>query len=119
MKYVFSLVLFALSFSSDAVWLNTGGKVTGLITYAHTETILVTISNPGADVAECSSKGVFAISSSVSEEARTRMYAMLLSAQATGRNVTISYNDVGNCEPWERRLTPTEELFDYNNSPQL
>lgn len=101
MKYVFSLTLFVLSFSSAAAWLDVGGKVTGLITYASKETILVTITNPGADVAECSNKNVFAISGSMSSEARARMYAMLLSAQATGRNVVISYNSVGNCERWD------------------
>ena len=100
MKYLFTLMLFTLSFSSSATWLDAVGKVTGLTTYAHTETILVSISSPGADVAECSNKSTFAISSTMSAEGRARMYAMLLSAQATGRNVVISYNSVGNCEPW-------------------
>jgi hypothetical protein len=99
-KKIAFFALLLMSASSHAVWLNTAGKVTHIITYAGRETILVNISSDGSPVAECSNKTTFAISASISEEARARMYAMLLSAQATGRDVVLSYNDVGGCEPW-------------------
>jgi len=100
-KLVTFVFLCVLSTSANAVWLNSTGKITGIITYAGKETILINISASGADVEECLNKNTFAISSSISPEARARMYSMLLSAQATGRNVTVSYNDVGSCEPWD------------------
>lgn len=100
MKYcLLLLALFSVS-SFSAYWIDTAGKVTAIITYAGTETILVTLSNHGTDVAECASKTTFAVSKSISAEARSRMYAMLLSAQATGRNITVSYSNIGGCEPY-------------------
>lgn len=96
------VVLFFLTASQDSVaaWLNTSGKVTGIVTYMRSETILVTLSSSGTNVAECSSTVTFAISSSMSTEGRSRMYAMLLSAQATGRTIIVSYNEAGSCEAW-------------------
>jgi hypothetical protein len=83
-----------------ASWLDVSGKVTNIITYAHTETILVNLDVSGANVVECSNSRTFAISSTISAEGRSRMYAMLLSAQATGRSITVSYNSAGGCEAW-------------------
>lgn len=100
-KLIVFVFLYILSTSANATWLNSSGKIVNIITYANKEAILVTISTNGIDVAECSNKSVFAISASISSEARARMYSMLLSAQATGRNITVAYNDVGGCEPWD------------------
>lgn len=36
----------------------------------------------------------------MSPEGRARMYSMLLSAQATGREVTVAVLDTGDCESW-------------------
>tara|TARA_R110002060_G_scaffold29939_3_gene40390 strand:+ start:1181 stop:1447 length:267 start_codon:yes stop_codon:yes gene_type:complete len=75
--------------------------VSSIITYAHTDTIIVNISSVGVDVAECANKASFVISKSISSEARTRMYSMLLSAQATGRTLVVAYSNTGGCEPWD------------------
>jgi hypothetical protein len=99
-KFLAALLFLIVSQTSIAGWLDTSGKVTGIVTYMGSETILVTLSSPGTHVAECSSKVTFAISSAMSTEGRSRMYAMLLSAQATGRNITVSYNEAGSCEAW-------------------
>ena len=95
-------VVFALLFSvnSHAVWVNVTGTVVNMVTYAHTDTILVTLSVPGQDVVECVNKTQFAISSTMTEERRARIFAMLLSAKASETPVTIAYNDVGSCEAY-------------------
>jgi hypothetical protein len=99
-RYIFSSLILWSSYAS-AGWIDTAGSVEHITTYGHTETILVKLSVNGTDVAECSSKVSFAISKSISEEARARMYSMLLAAQASGRNVRVSYDNVGGCEPWD------------------
>ncbi|TDF39834.1 hypothetical protein EYS14_10080 [Alteromonadaceae bacterium M269] len=93
------LVLF-LPLPSFAAWLNTSGKVTSLVTYATTNTILVGLSVDGADVAQCSNKTTFAISKDIDAEARARMYALLLAAKTADTTVVVSYQDAGGCEPW-------------------
>jgi len=99
-KLLAALLFLIVSQKSVAAWLDTSGKVTGIVTYMGKETILVTLSSPGVNVVECLSTNTFAISSAMSAEGRSRMYAMLLSAQATGRNITVSYNEAGSCEAW-------------------
>ncbi len=96
------MCLLALVFSTNtsAAWLEAGGKVVGLATYSSSETILVTLSANGSPVAECSNKSTFAISKTMSEEARARMYAMVLAAKAAGTIITVAYNETGSCEPW-------------------
>ncbi|MEM9101700.1 MAG: hypothetical protein AAGB12_05200 [Pseudomonadota bacterium] len=101
MKKLLPLFLILFSTNTFARWLDTSGTVTSITTYAGTETILVSISSEGTDIEECSNSTAFAISASLSSEARARMYAMLLAAQASNRTVVISYNDVGGCEPWD------------------
>ena len=100
MKLLYAFIFMGLSATSLASWLDTSGKIVSIVIYPHTETILVSLDSSGVDVSACSSKSNFAISADISLEARTRMYSMLLAAQASGRNVVISYSDVGNCEPW-------------------
>jgi hypothetical protein len=100
MKYTVFLIALVFSTYSNASWIDTSGKVSSIITYAHIDTIIVNISSAGIDVAECANKTSFVISKSISSEARTRMYSMLLSAQATGRTVVLAYNNTGGCEPW-------------------
>ena len=103
-----SAVLLALStFSANAVWLNTTGEVKHIATYGTKNTILVTLGDSngetlaGRAVSACSNTTSFAISHNISEEARNRMFSMLLAAKASGQKVTLAYNDVGNCEPWD------------------
>ncbi|GAB1624081.1 hypothetical protein AAOGI_41310 [Agarivorans albus] len=101
MKFIYAVVLLCLWIpQSFAIWLDTQGKVTNLITYSGPETVLVQLSNTGAPVEGCSDKSTFAISSGISAEARARMYSMLLAARESGRVITVSYSDVGGCEPW-------------------
>ncbi|MEI8594390.1 hypothetical protein [Photobacterium sp. Hal280] len=99
------LILIALCLSSNAFsseyWIDTTGKVLNIATYAATETILVFLDNNGQDVAECSDKHVFAISNTLSSEARSRMYSMLLAAKTAGTSITVSYTNVGSCEAWD------------------
>ncbi|MDO6708529.1 hypothetical protein [Photobacterium sp. 1_MG-2023] len=98
------LCLMTLIFTSSAwakeYWIDTSGKVFQIATYATTETILVYLDTSGSDVAECSDKQAFAISNTLSSEARSRMYSMLLAAKTAGTPVTVSYTNVGSCEVW-------------------
>ena len=110
MKKAIAVLSFFIACNSHAVWLNTAGKITSLTTYATTNTILVTLSNPGTDVEQCSNKTTFAISKDINAEARARMYSMLLAAQTSDRTVTVSYNDVGNCEPWDANLNAYRKI---------
>ncbi len=86
---------------ANAVWLDTKGKVTRLITYADHDTIIVTLDKAGTDVTACLNKSDFVISQSISAEGRARMYAYLLAAKTTGSLVTISYNHQNGCEAWD------------------
>ena len=98
-KKIFFTALVLVSLKSySAYWMDTTGKVNSIVNYAHTNTILINLSVAGNNVEECSNKSTFAISASIDPEIRSRMYAMLLSAQATGRNITLSYSNIGNCE---------------------
>lgn len=93
--------LLVVSNATFAAWIDVSGNVTSIVTYGHRETILVSLSSAGAEVGGCMNKTGFAISQTMSPEGRARMYAMLLAAKTTDTPVTISYNDVGNCEPWD------------------
>lgn len=91
---------FFVSVSADAAWLTSTGKVEHLLLYqAHT--VLVKLKdNNGSPVTACSNKEYFAIPASYTEESRNRMYSTLLAAKMADKQVSISYNDVDNCEPW-------------------
>lgn len=108
-KLILSAIL-ALPLNSYAVWIEAPGKVTHLITYAHNNTILVTLSSSGTPVADCTSKTMFAISKSIEPEARARMYSKLLAAQVSDQTVTVAYNDVGNCEPWDANASAYRKI---------
>jgi hypothetical protein len=101
MKTIALAALLFVTTSVNAVWINATGKVEEVWTYATNNTVLVKLSVAGRDVEECSNKTMFAISKGITEEARSRMYSMLLSAQSKGNLVTVSFNDVGSCESWD------------------
>ena len=101
MKKSIFILIFMLPISSYAAWISATGKVDRVVTYGHNNTILVYLSSHGKAVTECSNTNGFAISKSIESEARSRMYSMILAAQALGREVTVSYNDAGGCEPWD------------------
>lgn len=97
-------ILFVFLFLSQGVyayWIDASGKVTSIITYAHTDTILIKLEVAGTEVPECGNKSDFAISKSVPEERRSKMYALLLAAKMSGTPVTVSFSHSGNCEPWD------------------
>ncbi len=100
MKFITAIFLLMFSLHSEARWLDVSGKVLYLVTYANTNTILVTLDQQGSDVSECSSKDTFAISRGLDPEARSRMYSLLLAAKVSDTPVVISFNEVGNCESW-------------------
>lgn len=97
----FAFLMLALSCPLKADWLQVKAKVAGISTYSHTETILVTLVLSGTAVADCSNNTSFAISHSLSEEGRARMYSTLLAAQLAGKDVAIAFNRSGGCEPWD------------------
>lgn len=100
-KFILAGLVGLMSFGVSALtWVSVSGKVTSITTYASTNTILVTLDKPGPSVSACGSQTVFAISKDLTSEARGRMYSHLLTAKASGSNVTISFQDVGGCEPW-------------------
>ena len=70
MKFTVFLITLFFSAYSHAYWIDTSGKVTSIITYAHTDTVIVTLTSAGADVAECTNKTNFVISKSINSEAR-------------------------------------------------
>ena len=113
-----TIMLLTTIFSNEAlaVWLNVKGKVTSIYTYASRETIIVSLDNVGANVAECSNKTAFAISKSISAEARSRMYSLLLAAHSANREVTIAFNDVGGCEPWDANASAYRRIARVNNN---
>lgn len=90
-----------LSQSVCAYWVDVSGKVSSIITYAHTDTILVKLDASGSDVSECSNRTDFALSKSIPEERRAKMYSFLLAAKISGTPVTVSFNHSGSCEPWD------------------
>lgn len=110
MKNLLLLFMSICPFFATSAWISTTSKVVDIVTYAHTETVLVTLSDPGSTVQECSSKVTFAIGSAVSPEGRARMYSLLLTAKTTNSNVTVSYSDVGNCEPWDANPTAYRKI---------
>ena len=102
-RSIFTVVFLGLLFfstSANAAWLVSTGKVEILLIYPKTQ-ILVKLSNNGSPIPACSNKEYFSISSTYSEEARNRMFSTLLAAKMAGKDVSISYNDVDNCDSWD------------------
>lgn len=104
---IVALIFLMPLLSSDvfAYWIDTKGKVTSIITYAHTDTILIKLDAAGTEVPECSNKTDFAISKSVPEGRRSRMYAFLLAAKMSGTPVIVSFNHEGHCEHWDSKTS--------------
>jgi hypothetical protein len=96
-------VFLCLSQGVYAYWVDASGKVASIITYAHTDTILVKLEVAGTEVPECSNKSEFAISKSIPEERRSKMYALLLASKMSGTPVTVSFSHSGSCEPWDSK----------------
>lgn len=101
MKFILASMLLLISAPGYAAWLEASGKIESIATYASNETILVTLSSPGKAVPACSNTTTFAISRSISAEARARMFSMLLAARAAGANITVAFDEAGGCEPWD------------------
>lgn len=99
-KYALGVLLLGLGQISNAAWIEASGKVTQIMTYYSTDTVLVNLSSSGEPVIACSDTSTFAIPNTASDESRSRMFAMLLAAKTAGTNITIAYDEVGGCEPW-------------------
>lgn len=99
------LLLLVVSHYSHAGWVEASGKVSSIMTYSTTDTILINLTSDGSPVNgkavdECSNKTTFAIPRSTTEEARSRMYAMALAAKAAGTTIVLAFDEVGGCEPY-------------------
>ncbi|MDX3773848.1 hypothetical protein QE250_06965 [Chromatiaceae bacterium AAb-1] len=96
-KLVFYMLLATLSSQVYSGWENTKGKVVSINNYAHTDTVLVKLSSPGVSVEACESKDYFAIDGNLPESRRNQMFTVLLAAKASDKEVTIAYDNTGNC----------------------
>ncbi|MDO6528192.1 hypothetical protein Q4519_21230 [Motilimonas sp. 1_MG-2023] len=68
--WLVGLMAWLLCANAHAAWIDTKGTVKHIITYAHTNTVLVELSHAGADVTACSNKSTFAISNAIQAEVR-------------------------------------------------
>lgn len=75
---------------------NMGGVVVDVLTYADTDSIYFRLANQPASHPACNA-AYFALSASVPEARRNRLYARLLTAKTTGEPINIGYDDVGDC----------------------
>ena len=116
MKKIIIFTLLFTPLNSFAAWINTSGTVVDIVTYGHTNTILVNLSSNGTVVGECSNNASFAISKDIDEEARSRMYSMLLAEKAANQQVTVSYNDDRGCEPWDATPKAFRKIVRLRNS---
>ncbi|WP_062567159.1 hypothetical protein [Pseudoalteromonas arabiensis] len=99
-RFLFIVFFILFSHNAKAVWISATGKVENMSIYSSTR-ILVKLENQnGAPVQACSNNEFFIIPAGYSEDSRDRMYSTLLAAKMAGATVSISYEDVGNCEPW-------------------
>jgi hypothetical protein len=94
---VFGVLLIMASKSVLAGWNNTSGTVSSINNYAHTDTVLIKLSSLGEDVEACGNKDTFAIDGALPESRRNQIYSALLAAKASGKSVTLAYDDTGNC----------------------
>lgn len=100
-KYTLAIVLMSVaavhmsSNTATAAWVTTVGKVQAIQTYHQNATILVRLENqPAGPVPPgCTSTDFFAIGSSLSSESRQFFLTQLLSAQARGANINITWDD--------------------------
>ena len=102
MKVKLALILLFLlvTVNVNAVWIGVTGKVTTILLYDSTDSILVIMDSPGTAVAECSNTQTFAINGSLPADRRNQMLSALMMAKASGQSVTIMFNDVGGCVSW-------------------
>lgn len=95
------VVCLVFAANSQAAWLNVTAKVSQIIQYSHTDTILVKLELAGTKIAACSNADHFAINGSLPESRRASLLSSLLAAQAAARPVAIAYDDLGGCVPWD------------------
>lgn len=91
--------LFVMS-PAKATWVQATGTITGITNYSHTDTVLIALSVAGA-AGTCADSSIFALDGSMSTDRRKQIFASLLSAQARGVTVTITYDDSGGCVTWD------------------
>ena len=91
------LLLLLVTVNANAAWIGVTGKVTTILLYDSTDSILVVLDSPGTVVAECSNNQTFAINGTLPADRRNQMLSALMMAKASGQSVTIMFNDVGGC----------------------
>jgi hypothetical protein len=94
------LLLLLVTVNANAAWIGVTGKVTTILLYDSTDSILVVLDSSGAAVAECSNNQTFAINGALPADRRNQMLSALMTAKASGQSVTIMFNDVGGCVSW-------------------
>lgn len=93
------IVLCGTTLPAEAAWFNYSGKVDKISVYGERDTVLVKlVPHPNLEGLPAGCTGdFFALSASWPVERRQQMLSVLLSAQASGRTVTIAYDDAAAC----------------------
>ncbi len=94
------LLLLTTTNKANAAWISSGGLVETLTLYSHNQILVKLKNNNGASVASCSNKEYFIVPASYAAESRNRMYSTMLTAKISMQEITLLYNDVGNCDAW-------------------
>lgn len=95
-----SLLLLTTTYKANAAWVSSGGQVETLTLYSHNQVLVKLKNNNGASVTSCSNKEYFIVPTSYAAESRNRMYSTMLTAKISMQEITLLYNDVGNCDAW-------------------
>lgn len=85
---------------AHAAWVEVAGTIQGITTYAHTNTVLVALSASGS-AGTCADASIFALDGALPEERRKQLLVMLVSGQARGAVVTLTYDNAGGCVTWD------------------
>lgn len=100
MKVLFAIVTSLLTGTANAAWIVTTSRVVNVAMYAHTDSVLVQLESAGT-AAGCADASVFAIDGGMQVDRRKQLVAALLSAQARGASVAVSYENAGGCISWD------------------
>ncbi|RZM83775.1 hypothetical protein [Pseudoalteromonas rubra] len=112
-KLIFGCALL-MAGQAQAAWITVSGKVKDVNIYSSRDTILVTLDSVTSDInTSCSNKRTLAVSYNLPTERRNRMYSMLLSRQAAGKNVNLTYESTS-CEPWDSNSSVYSRIVRMN-----
>lgn len=103
MKHITTLIIALLAICSVGTSANYNanfsGKITHVLTYTSSSTILLRIeSMPGSDSeSTCSQFDYMQLDPNISEENKQYVFARILTAYASGEVVNIGYDKIGSC----------------------